>query len=145
MTVLEWWQKMPTYPFATTKIHSYHLRATKFSWCHWMASEFNHHVTTAIKNLLVTTRGWQLKKIIACGKWKIFNRHSCVATENLSVTKMYFPSPHPLFVFPSSLSPPWWRSKPCRLPSCMILSLKNGYWWEPIGNLNGICWQQMEK
>jgi hypothetical protein len=42
-------------PFVTTKIHSHRPMAIEFSLCHWMATEFNLHVTMETKNLLVTT------------------------------------------------------------------------------------------
>ncbi len=51
---------------------------------------------------------WQFKKFqspLAYGDWKVLNCHTHVVSENLSITKMYFPSPHPWVFFPFLLSP----------------------------------------
>jgi hypothetical protein len=64
-----------------------------------------------------------------------FNYYVTMATKNLSIATMCVPFPHP--------TPP----PPIFFPffTCDPFIKKWGYWWEPIGNLNGTCFEQMDK
>ncbi len=109
---------------------------------------------------LVTMWLWQSKTFWsppACGERKIFNRHSCVTTKRFLITMVVWqPKTFQLLQCFSPPPTPCFLSLLHSLPLMVIETLsvailcdpfikKWGYWWESIGNLNGICWEQMEK
>ncbi len=149
LMVPRWRPKLLVDPFATIEIHSHCLMAIEFHRCHWMAIEFSHHAWQlkgfwsphvggdskvfgchgrgATKRFLLATCGWQLK-----GFW---------------LPQCLSPPPPPRFR-PLLHSPPppqngdW---NPFGRYLVWTFHKKMGLLMEPIGNLNGTCWEQMEK